>query len=167
LPSSNDYVIDADSLIEIQRRVIPLGKLFEPVLEQISQLCKTRKIIAPEQVKKELKLPSQPKDFRDWMLSNDRMFVKTTDFHVGIVQEIMKKHQNWIKINKTGEWADPFVVALAYGNKNRYLERRKVITCESQTKDTHIPKIAKEYGIESLSLAEFLDNEFSMRLEKK
>ncbi len=165
--TNSEYVIDTSSLIEVQKHVIPLGKLFEPILEQMGLMCKNRQLIAPEQVRKELHLLPNPDRFGNWVRSNSTMFLKTTNFHIRIVTKIMQKHSNWIAVSKSGEWADPFVIALALGNSSRSLTIKTIITDETKTKDTHIPAIAKEYNIECLSLAEFLNQEFSMTLEKR
>ncbi len=47
------------------------------------------------------------------------------------------------------------------------LHKRTIITEESNKKETHIPAIAKEQGVDCITLAEFLNKEFSLKLERK
>ncbi len=68
---------------------------------------------------------------------------------IALIQSKYNRGEWQNKMNRTGPWADPYLIAMAM------CESAPIITQESKTKENRIPPIGNQLGVKSLNLLEF------------
>ena len=154
-----NYVIDTSSLINLARWYPMDRQFFRPIWDKIENLVSSNKMVAPYEVLREI--DSRSDELRKWAHERKEMFIHPTGDQIAFIAQIKDAYDEdyWEReANKTGAWADPWIVALAlhYREGSVVREDVKIITEESKKKPNRIPQIASEFGIESLNVLEFL-----------
>ena len=155
----NVYVIDTSALINMFRWYPPNRQFFRPIWDNVEKLILSRELIAPYEVYREIQHKSD--ELAHWSRQHKIMFIHPDQDQVLILQNVKKAYDQeyWKReANKTGAWADPWVVTLAIKIKNNPLfnSEVKVVTDENKIKPNRIPTIAAQFGIDSLNVLEFL-----------
>lgn len=146
------YAIDTCSLINAAKNYSLKKTTFSPVWEKINDLIFEGLLISTTEVKEELK----DDDLVEWSKRYDQLFHPLTEEVQKKATDILRSFPTMIKMKSTGNSnADPFLIATAI------LERAIIVTDErpgdEKTGDYHIPNVCRQYGIECITLNDFLD----------
>ena len=146
------YAIDACSLINAAKNYSLKKTVFEPLWDTISEMISDGTLISSTEVRDELK----DDDLVDWSKRNDLLFLPLTEDVQKRAAEILREFPTLIKMKSTGNSnADPFLIATAD------LQGAAVVSDErlgdESTGDFHIPNVCRRYGIECITLNDFLD----------
>ena len=146
------YCIDTSALIAAWSERYP-PKLFPGVWERIDKLIKEGRLVAPEDVRREVR--DKADGLFDWVNERRALFV---DLELEIqerAKEILREHP-WLLKNVPGKSpADPFVIALA-------MERSLIVVTEEapgSPKKPKIPLVCSAYNVECINLLELLTRE--------
>ena len=146
LQLSQVYCIDSDSLIELKRYPIDV---FPSVWQKIEAMAKSSDLISHFEVHNEI--TSGKDEIADWGKSHRKIFKDVDGCQLNEIKNVEAKYDAdaWAKeINKTGPWADPWLIALAI------CEQTMVVTEESN-KPNKIPFVADLLGVKCLKLIDF------------
>ena len=157
---NNAYVIDTSSLIRLSgfnRRV------FVTLWSNVEDIIDSERLIAPDIVLDDLKVKS---DFISlWAKSHRSLFRKITSTQLKILKDIENRYPQWIDPNSDKNQSDPYIIALALSKKRekqKGLGYSNVIVVTEESKDPNrlkIPRVCKDYGVESMNLDEFFQME--------
>lgn len=146
LQLSQNYCIDTDSLIELKRYP---KDVFPSVWQKIEAMARNGDFISHLEVHKEI---TEGKDkIADWCKSHRKIFKDIDDCQSTEIKNVQDRYDAsaWAReIDKTGPWADPWLIALAV------CEQAIVITQENN-KPNKIPFVANLLGVKSLNLIDF------------
>ena len=146
------YAIDTCSLVNAAKNYSLKKSTFSPVWERINDLISEGLLISTTEVKEEIK----DDDLLEWSKRNDQMFHPLTEEVQIKATDILRGFPTMIKMKSTGNSnADPFLIATAM------LEDAIIVTDErlgdEATGDYHIPNVCRRYGVECITLNDFLD----------
>ena len=147
------YAIDACSLINAAKNYNLKKNVFIPIWETISEMIREGTLISTAEVRDELK----DDDLIEWSKKNDQLFLPLTEEVQKRTIAILRDFPTLIKMKSTGNSnADPFLIATAD------IEGAAIISDErlgdESTGDFHIPNVCRKYGIECITLSDFLNN---------
>ena len=149
------YIIDTSELINLDRHYPK--DVFPKLWRNAENLISEGRILAPETVLDEIKRGHD--GLSDWCKKHRKMFRKTNAL-LDQVRKIIGKHPQLVKHNLIHDVADPHIIALAVSHKNNLLGLIPIIvTAESVRKESHIPHVARDYGIETCRLMEMFKRE--------
>ena len=146
------YAIDACSLINAAKNYSLKKSTFSPVWERVTDLISEGLLISTVEVKEELR----DDDLVEWSKRNDQLFHPLTEEVQTKATDVLRDFPTMIKMKSTGNSnADPFLIATAV------LEGAIIVSDErlgdETTGDYHIPNVCRRYGIECITLNDFLD----------
>ena len=150
------YVFDNDPLSSLFKNYYP--KTFRSLWDRFDALVDDGSIISTREVLREIEDLSI-ETLREWAGRNQHLFVTPTALEGAFVGKIyaVPHFQHNIeqqKLLKGGKIADPFVIAKAA------VDGCAVVTMEKlKANGTKIPNICKHFGVECLSLEEFMERE--------
>jgi len=162
MPANIDiYCIDTSSLIDL--KPYPMD-IFKGLWDNLSQLIKQERLIAPREVLKELERGKD--DLLKWSKRNKKMF---HDLNPEIIKEgaiIIRKFPLIAKADSETPNADPYIIALAI-IKNRQLHEQLcfgnkcLVVTEEKFKPNkqNIPGACKYFGVECINLLDFFRRE--------
>jgi len=156
----NFYVIDASSLIELQRHN-PVD-VYPSVWASLEELIKKGFLISHKEVYKEIS--RKDNQLSEWAKNQKGFFKDATSKQIEIIKEILKKYPSIVKVDAQNG-ADPFIIALAIEmtiNKQQTLfpVKRIVVTEEKvRGNQVKIPFICKDYNIECIDVIEMFRTE--------
>jgi len=135
------YCIDASSLINLKN--FPKD-IFPTIWTKIEELVKNGLLISPIEVYREI---NQVKDgICKWCSKNKVIFSDPDKNQVKVLQRIKqqydKHHWNFMT-QKTGAWADPWVIALAMSNSG-------TVVADEGMKNTSIPYICQKMNVKCI-----------------
>ena len=147
------YAIDACSLINAAKNYNLKKNVFIPIWKTISEMRREATLISTAEVRDELK----DDDLIEWSKKNDQLFLPLTEEVQKRTMAILRDFPTLIKMKSTGNSnADPFLIATAD------IEGAAIISDErlgdESTGDFHIPNVCRKYGIECITLSDFLNN---------
>jgi len=153
------YVIDTSALIDLVRWYPMDRQFFKPIWYKIEKLILSNQMIAPYEVFREISGKSD--ELKKWFHNKKGMFIHPTNNQVVLINQIKDAYDEdyWNReSNKTGAWADPWVIALALYYKESTLISYdvKIITQENKEKPNRIPYVAAIFDIRSFNVLEFL-----------
>lgn len=144
LQLSQVYCIDTDSLIELKKYPIDV---FPSVWQKIEAMAKSGDLISHIEVHKEI---NEGRDeIVDWCKSHRKIFKDVDDCQSSEFKKVQAKYDAnvWaMEINKTGPWADPWLIALAL------CEQQVMVITQEGNKPNKIPFVADLLGVKSLKL---------------
>lgn len=144
--TSKTYCIDSDSLIELKRYP---KDVFPSIWDKVEQMSKGGELISHLEVYKEITIGSD--ELVVWCKRHKKVFKDVDECQLKELKNV-KTHYGenyWTtEINKTGPWADPWIIALGI------CEEATVITEESN-KPNKIPFVADLLKVKSLNLLNF------------
>ena len=147
------YAIDACSLINAAKNYNLKKNVFSPVWETIAAMIREGTLISTSEVRDELK----DDDLMEWSKKNDQLFLPLTEEVQKRTMAILRDFPTLIKMKSTGNSnADPFLIATAD------IEGATIVSDErlgdESTGDFHIPNVCRKYGIECITLSDFLNS---------
>lgn len=149
------FCCDTDAIITAWRDTYP-PDIAPGFWEQLDSRIKDGLVLAPEEVRKELRAPD---DLKAWAKDRDSMFRELDDELQGMVQVVVAEMQTdarrkGLRLRDRDFKADPFVVALAL------LTDRTVITQEIRNQSPQgrpkIPNICDWFGLECTNMLGFM-----------
>lgn len=154
------YCIDTSALIDLKKWYSWVT--FPTLWGKIGNLIKQGRLIAPQQVLKEIE--KKDDELLKWLKKHKKMFRALDQQQVDRAKDILNKFPDLIDSEKEIPDADPFVIAVALQEKDAlYLFKHKcvVITQEkfSRGGKPKIPDVCKEYEIECISLVQLFREE--------
>ncbi len=151
------YIIDTSSLIEMKDKY-PID-IFPTIWEKMEELYKNNRLIAPLEVKKEIR----DDELKNWIRNKKDMFISPDDIQLEKVKDILDKFPSLVKSEKPQpEEADPWLIALAIRKKEEagiFSKDYIIVTEESRRKPKKLPAVANHYGIECINLIELFRKE--------
>lgn len=160
----NIYCIDTSSLIEMKDKYPQDVTLFKKVWENMDNLCKELRLIAPVEVLKEIEQGDD--ELKRWAKGKGKkIFVKPDKRQSEKMKEILTKYSFLAHYEKSGPNADPWLIALAIvkneEEKEKLFPDKKyiVVTEESKTRKERVPFACKAYNIECINLIELFRKE--------
>ena len=139
------YVVDTSSWIDLYR-FYP-QTVFVGLWSKIKGLIDGKMIAVPVQVQDEIL--HQDDGLARWFDKHAQKCVRD-EYNMNIVGKVAANNQEWLTADAKDAPADPFVVAPALSMNG--IAAAYIITQESPKSGNRIPQVAKEYGIESMSL---------------
>ena len=146
-----EYLIDSSALFDLKRDY-PIY-IFPSLWEKFNGLCKSKIIVAPKEVLREIKKGND--ELVQWADAFDDIFLEPTDEEVGILQKVMKLYpQKILEKYGTGVWADPLIVSAA--------KHYNITIIQHETNDPNqfkIPFIAANFGVKCIKLVGLFDEQ--------
>lgn len=145
------YVIDTSALIDLKNQYPE--KIFPGVWERFNEMCDQEKIIAPREVKKEIKRGDD--ELIEWVETYDSIFLEPCDEEIEIFQEVFSSYSTKeIEKHSTGPWADPLVIASAKHFGLPIIQQEL-----NDSRQFKIPSIGKLLGVSCIRLIKFFEDE--------
>lgn len=146
------YAIDTCSLINAAKNYSLRKTTFNPIWEKVTGMISAGTLFTTSEVRDEIK----DDDLVEWSKRNDSLFLPLTEDVQRKATAILRDFPTMIKMKSTGNSnADPFLIATAE------IEGATIVSDErlgdESTGDYHIPNVCRRYGIECISLSDFLD----------
>lgn len=140
------YCFDTSSLINLKpyRRDV-----FPTIWDTLKNMIKTDEIISPLEVYREIGVGKD--EIYEWCKKNKKMFKNIDECQIQKFEDIKNRYVRdyWdTEINKTGCWADPWVIAL------NICEEASIVTDEKNVSNK-IPYISNLLGARCLNLLDF------------
>lgn len=158
------YCIDTSSLIEMKDKYPQDVTLFKKVWNNMDNLCKKHRLIAPIEVLKEIEQVDD--ELKRWAkIKRKKIFVKPDKKQSEKIKEILAQHPFLAGSGKPGPNADPWLIALAIikneEEKEQLFSGKKyiVVTEETKTRRNRIPSVCETYNIECINLLELFKRE--------
>lgn len=156
MTTTNYYVIDTSSLIELNRRY-PID-VFPSLWKNVEGLIDRGLLISHKEVLKEISIMDDA--LKKWATKQRKLFKELTAKQMQIVKEILKKYPSLAKSDNESAAADPFVIALAVelGSEAQktLFEKGRIIVTEEKLRGNRvrIPFVSKDYGIDCINIIE-------------
>lgn len=153
--TSNHYIIDSSSLIELNRHN-PLD-VFPSVWEKLELLIGKGVLISPKEVLYEI--IENDDQLAKWAKKQNNLFKDPTQKQIEILKKILKEYPSLVKEYRRHD-ADAWVIAMAVDmttNSQKTLTpvKRIVVTEETLRGDRiKIPFVCQKYSIESISIVD-------------
>jgi protein associated with RNAse G/E len=151
--TSNCYVIDTSSLIELNRHN-PID-VFPTIWDKLKDLVDKDRLIAPREVLNEI--IQNDDQLSKWAKNQKKMFKEPTPKQIEIVKDILRKYPSLI--NTDGKYsADPWVIALAIelatNPQKTIITIKRIVVSEEKLRGNKvkIPLICNEYKIENMDI---------------
>jgi len=151
--TSNHYIIDSSSLIELNRRN-PID-IFPTVWQSIESLISKGLLVAPKEVLYEIM--DGDDQLARWAKNQSRLFKDLTSKQIEIVKDILRSYPSMVKEYRKHD-ADSWVIALAVEIASSFQQtlmpiKRIVVTEEKLRGDKiKIPLVCQKYNIESIDI---------------
>ncbi len=156
------YCFDASAFIEL-RWSYPKD-VFPGVWNRISDLAKERRLISPQEVRRELQLKAD--EVLQWAKMRRSVFQKLDLKQQKIVREILQRFPSLVDPNKPVREAGPFVIALAVARRDQELQtflRREWLVVAQEKSTTSgppkIPNVCAAYNIPCIDILELFRRE--------
>lgn len=166
-------MVDTSSFIELNKIYPKRISHFKSIWMLLEDLIKKDRLITHEYVIKELQ--EKDDEIYDWVRkwkNKKRNFVKkVSESQISHVSEIVNKYPKIAEVKDKNSpfHADPFIIALAIEEKEKTILKpmKILIVCEEkfysskpiEQNKVGIPRIAREYGIETIELLDLLSEE--------
>jgi hypothetical protein len=150
------YVFDASTFMHFQRTQPP--DIYPGLWEGLACLVKEGRLITSKLVLEEARRGDDT--LPQWIANHERMLKEKTQVQTLKVGEILRDFPNLINSSSEHEQADPYVIALAFGEDNltRFYEYA-VVTQESFRKENKIPFVCSRLSVKCIDALEFLRRE--------
>ena len=154
------YIIDASALFDLKRWYPMNMEFFKPIWKRLDSMTKNGELIAPYEVLREVEEGDD--EIKKWCREHRDMFIEIDEEQINNFKIVRDKYDPIYWKNNMGlkAWADPWVVSLALSfeiiRENGKKDKPTIVTSENKTKPNRIPAIAKQFGIISLNVPEFL-----------
>lgn len=147
------YSIDTSVIITAWRDKYP-PKVFPALWENIQNLIAYGKIVASEEVHRELE--KKEDDIYRWIKRFPTMLIKTSEQIQRITTEILYKYPKLVDQRSHRRQADPFVIALAKVKGYKVLTEEKA---SGSDKKPNIPDACKGFNISCVNLLKLFEEQ--------
>jgi Domain of unknown function (DUF4411) len=153
------YCFDASSIIRLKQD-FP-RKIFPAVWERVEELIRTKRLIAPDEVYREIEHDDV---LGPWAKQRKRMFVRPDQQQVDAAKDVASHFPSLAKPGRFGPAADPFVVALAHlENQKRsgllYAQAVKCVVVTEERGPASIPGACSHYKLTCIPLVGVFERE--------
>ena len=146
------YAIDACSLINAAKNYNLKKNTFSPIWNKVNDMISEGTLISSVEVRDELR----DEDLIDWSNQNQQIFIPLDEEVQKKTSDILRDFPTLIKMKSAGNSnADPFLIATALLNDATIVSDERI--GDESTGDYHIPNVCRRYGIECITLNDFLD----------
>jgi hypothetical protein len=144
------FVIDSSSLIRLSREN-PRAK-YPSIWDRVEKLIERGLLRAPREVHRELE--RRDDELLEWSKARRELFVDPDEAQTRRLEELLRKFPTLVDSDRTGPFADPWVVALAAHLSSPPADPWIVVTEEQPrgTGSTKIPDLCTTFGIECINL---------------
>ncbi len=143
------YCLDTDSLINLSWRRYPPA-VYPDLFPRIDRAFASEILIAPREVRRELKNGSHGDELQQWVTDNPRYFADPDDAQVALMTQLLTQVPAVCDLRKRRPVdADPWVIVLAQTFS------LTVVTSESQVSDKKIPHFCRQVGVRVLDIDGF------------
>jgi len=144
------YCIDTSSLVNL--RLWWSRTRNQLVWQRVDDLIRQDRLIAPKQVLEELH--DRDDTLLRWARSRKRMFKRSSQELVELVQEVVRKFPDLVDADQPTKDADPFVVALAIRESRQVFQQNVYVVTEEKYAPgrTRIPHVCQAYGLKYLTI---------------
>lgn len=151
--TSNTYVIDSSSLIELHRHN-PID-VYRTVWKHMETLIKKNQLVAPKEVLNEI--TSNDDNLSKWAKTHQELFLELDQTQIPILKDVLKEYPSLSQEGRKYA-ADAFVVALAKTMSSpQTLTSMKIIVVTDEKirgNKIKIPFVCKKYGIQAIDIIE-------------
>lgn len=142
------YCIDTSSLINLKPY---RSDVFPTIWNKLENMIRNGELISHLQVYKEIEVGRD--EIYNWCKNknNNKMFRDVDECQIQKFQDIKRQYDSnyWEnEINKTGPWADPWVIALS-------ICEEAFIVADEKSVPNRIPVISAVFGVKCLELLDF------------
>ena len=154
------YIFDASVFITLHRIDMDSIRLPQSVWDKLDSLLVAGTIISHRFVFEEVVRDSEKPDKISLWLKPRKGYFETTNEkpYLDMVKAVLLKFPKLIDIDNEKNQADPWLVAMGV---NKGLEHSDaeyiVVTQENKAKQTKIPAACRDFGVKSISLADFFE----------
>ncbi|GIU68817.1 MAG: twitching motility protein PilT [Candidatus Woesearchaeota archaeon] len=151
--TSNCYIIDSSSLIELNRHN-PID-VFPSVWKNMESLVNKSLLIAPKEVLNEIK--KKDDQLAKWAKKQNNLFKDPTPKQIEILKDILKNYPALVKLDRKYN-ADAWVIALAIemasGSQKTLLPIKRIVVTEEKLRGNKIkiPLVCQKYSIETIDI---------------
>ena len=146
------YAIDTCSLINVAKNYNMKKTIFFPIWAKMSEMITFGLLISTSEVRDELK----DDDLVEWSKENKQLFLPLTEDIQKKTVDVLRDFPSMIKMKSTGNSnADPFLIATALIEKAIIISDERL--GDESSGNYRIPNVCREYGIDCISLNDFLD----------
>lgn len=135
------HCIDSSALINLKNYP---GKVFPTIWEKIEKRAAGGRLISPIEVYREIERGED--DAYEWCRKNKGLFINPDEEQIKNLPRIREQYDkgHWkARTQKTGFWADPWVIALA-------MSRRAIVVADEKTAPTKIPYVCQKLGVKCI-----------------
>jgi hypothetical protein len=153
------YCFDASSIIRLKQD-FP-RKIFPTVWEKVEQLIRAGRLIAPDEVFREVE---QDDVLGPWGKQHKKMFRRADQQQIDAAKDVTSRFPGLAKAGRFGPAADPFVVGLAQLEAQKqsgslYAPVGKCTVVTEERGPASIPGACKHYHLPCISLVELFERE--------
>jgi hypothetical protein len=151
--TSNRYIIDSSSLMELNRHN-PLD-VFPTVWAKMESLIRRGLLVAPKEVLNEI--VEGDDQLAKWAKMQKNLFKEPTEKQIEIVKDILKDYPALVKESRKYD-ADPWVIALAIEMTTSFQKTlspiKRIVVTEEKLRGhkVRIPLICQKFNIESIDI---------------
>jgi len=153
------YIFDANVFINLHRIDMHSIRLPDEVWTKLDEMMTGGKIISHRTVYDEVVSGSKkPDKVSAWLQPRKTHFELSTARQIEVMANVVNKFPKLIDINSERDQADPWLVALAAEKiEQDTVHEYVVVTQESQASTVKLPAACKAFGVHSIPLAEFFE----------
>ncbi len=153
------YCFDASSIIRLKQD-FP-RKVFPTVWEKVEELIRAGRLIAPDEVFREIKKDDV---LGPWAKRNKKMFRRADQEQIDAAKDVTSRFPSLAKPGKFGPAADPFVVGLAHLESQKLSSLllqsgAKCIVVTEERGPASIPGACTHFKLTCVSLVEVFERE--------
>jgi len=151
--TSNHYIIDSSSLIELHRHN-PID-VFPTVWKNIESLIKKGLLIAPKEVLYEIM--DSDDQLANWAKNQNELFREPTGKQIEILKDILKDYPAIVKEDRKHDadvWVIALVVEMATNSQQTLVSVKRIVVTEEKIRGEKIkiPLVCQKYNIETIDV---------------
>ena len=153
--TSNNYIIDSSSLIELNRHN-PID-VFPSVWKNMESLIGKGTLVAPKEVLNEI--TEKDDQLAKWAKEQTGFFLDPTEKQIEILKDILKSYPSMVREDRKYD-ADPWVIALAKemttNTQQTLIQIKRIVVTEEKLRGEkiRIPFVCQKYNIDSIDIIE-------------
>jgi hypothetical protein len=153
--TSNNYIMDSSSLIELNRHN-PID-VFPSVWKNMESLISKGLLVAPTEVLYEI--TERDDQLAKWAKEQTSFFRAPTQKQIEILKGILKAYPSMVREDRKYD-ADPWVIALAIemttGSQQTLTPIKRIVVTEEKLRGekVRIPYVCQKYNIDSIDIIE-------------
>jgi hypothetical protein len=144
------YCLDTSALLDLKHRYPQDMPTFAPIWKRLDEIVNNDQLISHSQVYKEIKHVRD--EIYKWCRQRKKIFRSTNKEQIEALKKVQTKYESDYysnNLNKTGSWADPWVVSLA-------ICEDAIVVADENNQINKIPYICQSVDVRCLDLVKFL-----------